>query len=199
MTFPELLTHPNIPKPLHGVTPRDILGRKWWDEQRQLAYARYNYHCWAYGVHKSQADYHKWLEGHENYEIDYERGIVTLKEIVALCHACHSFIHSGRLWVQYQRGEVSKAKIQHIYQRGFRLLKQHDLKPFWGTAFQWLLLTGRTEQEALKTVVEKGLVPKIARFAEWQEWRLVLAGKEYRSRFKDEEEWARYYARPQTK
>ena len=93
MLSPELLTHPNIPKPLHGITPRDILGKAWWDQQRQIAYRERHYHCWACGVHKSQAAYYQWLEGHESYDIDYVHGIVTLREIVALCHACHSFIH----------------------------------------------------------------------------------------------------------
>jgi hypothetical protein len=42
--FPWLLFHPNIPKPLHGLSPRIIyyllsiiLGEKWWNERKKEA------------------------------------------------------------------------------------------------------------------------------------------------------------------
>src|SRR3990167_9396936 len=86
-TNPAILLHPNIPKPMHGVNPRTIMGQEWWDEQRQRAYEENNFCCWACGVHKSQAAYHKWLEAHECYEIDYIAGRMYMRIIVALCHS----------------------------------------------------------------------------------------------------------------
>ena len=107
---PQILTHPNIPKPLHGMNPRSVLGKEWWDVKRHEAYAKCNYCCWACGVHKMHAKYHQWLEGHEFYDINYSTGRVELVEITALCHSCHNFIHSGRLWKLYEKGENSEAK-----------------------------------------------------------------------------------------
>lgn len=37
---PELLLHNNIPKPMHGVAPRVVLGQKWWDRERRECYER---------------------------------------------------------------------------------------------------------------------------------------------------------------
>ena len=67
----ELLFCPNTPKPLHGMSPRSILGDEWWDKERIKAYRKFFNHCQACGTHKSDALYHRWLEAHEVYHFDY--------------------------------------------------------------------------------------------------------------------------------
>ena len=94
MTRPELLMHPQIPPPLHGLAPRVVMGRKWWDEQRRIAYAKHDDKCHCCGIHKSKAKYRKVLEAHEAYKIDWTAGRAELEEIVALCHSCHPFTKS---------------------------------------------------------------------------------------------------------
>ena len=164
---PELLTHPNIPKPLHGVSPRTVMGKDWWDKVRREVYAERDYHCFACGGHKSNDKYHNWLECHEDYDINYKTGEVKLNRLVALCHCCHSFIHSGLLKRRLERGEVTEQKYGYIMNRGRKILKAANLK-------QW---TGGD----------------VGEFANWGSWRLVIDGEEFKSKFKDIGEWRAYY------
>jgi hypothetical protein len=113
-----LLLHGNIPQPLHTVTPRSILGQDWWDKERREAYAENNFCCWACGVHKTQANYHQWLEGHEMYSIDWKKGVSVYTGACALCHSCHNYVHSGRLRMLADKGEITKAKYRDIMRHG---------------------------------------------------------------------------------
>jgi len=164
-TRPELLLHPNIPKPLHGINPRTIIGEEWWDIQRHKAYKRNNYCCWACGVHKSRAKYHKWLEAHEYYIYDYVKGEAKLKFIVALCYSCHNFIHSGRLTAMQERCEISENKYKDIMTHGLKILKDAGL--------------------------QKPIPPSSP--AKWEDWHLRIGKKKYYSQFKNYEEWYEHY------
>ncbi len=141
------------------------------------------------------AKYHKWLEGHEYYDINYETGRVELIEITALCHSCHNFIHSGRLWKLFEKGDNSKDKTKDILLHGFRILKRNNLKPFFGTAYAWLLLQGESESNAAKILKNKGLLPsENEEFADWQDWHLVINGEKHYTKYKDMNAWAETYA-----
>jgi hypothetical protein len=152
----------NIPKPLHGVAPRVILGSAWWDKTRKEAYRSTFYHCIACGVYKHQARFRKWLEGHELYTVDYLIGRSYYLETVPLCHCCHNYIHSGRLQSLLEQNEISIKKYVAIQQHGDAVLEQAGLS---------------------KPPVYNGP------FAPWEDWRLVLDGKEYGPKYKNEKEW----------
>jgi len=189
---PELLASPNIPKPLHGVNPRTILGKTWWDYERQTAYAKHDYRCWACGVPKQNADYYQWLEAHEDYNINYEIGKIELKEIVALCHSCHSFIHNGRLYTIYKEGQVDKDRVMHILEHGFDICQRNNVKPYYGAYVTWFMICGMDVDDAIKKAKLYGWFPTIE--ASWDKWHLVIEGKEYYSPFKDLNEWQKYWA-----
>lgn len=158
---PELLTHQQIPKPLHGVNPRTIFGDTWWNKERKIAYAKNDYHCHACGVHKSQAKFHEWLEAHEAYDYDYPNGKLHFREIVALCHSCHNYIHAGRLIALLQTGKISRMKYDIIVIHGSKILEKHNLKKREYT----------------------GKLPA------WNDWRLVIDNKEYAPLYKSYAEW----------
>lgn len=160
---PEVLLQNNTVKPLHQVTPRNILGREWWDQTRQAAYEATDFHCIACGVPKRLAKWHPWLEGHEVYNINYRAGRMTYVETVALCHSCHCFIHNGRLKALLDKGETTQEKYDAIMGHGALILKEAGLK---------------------KPRLDCG-----TRVAAWKDWRLILFGRQYPPLFKNYEEW----------
>lgn len=152
---PSILCHPNIPKPLHGVNPRTIYGKEWWDKERQIAYASNNYHCLACGVFKYEAMFHEWLEAHEFYLFDYPLGRVTFDHLVPLCHACHNYIHDGRMEMLLDAGEMTEDKYERIMRHGNRVIKKYNL------------------------VNERENRHNHQISASWADWRMIVDGIEY--------------------
>lgn len=163
---PQVLLCANIVKPLHGLAPRAILGKKWWDDTRHAAFRSTDFHCVACGVHRTRAEERQYLEGHEIYSVDYRRGRQTYVETVGLCHYCHNFIHDGRLAILASTGEVSEEKYRTILLHGTRVLGEARL-------------------------VKHHLIP--TKIAPWAEWRLVLFGKEYPPIHRTYEDWFAVY------
>jgi len=169
---------------LHGVNPRTIMGQTWWDKKRKETYERYDFHCIACGVHKSEAKKHKWLEAHEFWKIDYNRGTCEISSIEPLCHYCHNFIHSGRL-ENIMDKHKSVEEVKDILEHGLSILSYFKLKCFPGT----LSLAKRLGCHTY--YVEPYDLPK--KKIRWSTWRLLFEGKEYRSNFKNEDEWFVFY------
>lgn len=173
---PELLSHPNIPKPLHGLAPRTLVKAKVWDTWRRMAYAKNNFNCWACGVHrdydlhglKFNDDSFESLDAHEYYRIDYEEKTVELVEIVALCKNCHNYIHSGRLQSMYEGGQVDEEDMWIVSKHGDSILIDAGLAPcFWH------------DENDYKE--------------EWGEWKLIFNGEEHKSLYEDYWAWYKKY------
>ena len=170
---PEVLLCPNIPKPMHGLAPRVVLGQKWWDKTRQAAYTSTLYHCIACGVYKHDARGHKWLEGHEWYDIDYAKGRMVYVETIPLCNYCHSYIHDGRLLALLKSREITAQRYAAVIQHGDRVLAAAGLQR----------MTHAERDEAIKQLILAGKI------ADWGRWRLVVDGKKYKPLYKSYEEW----------
>jgi hypothetical protein len=177
---------PNVPKPLHGLNPRSIMGKEQWDKLRQEVYASTNYHCAACGVHKSRAKKHQWLEAHETYEIDYPKGLATLTEIVPLCHFCHNFIHSGRLRALARKREVTAEHVRNVMRHGVAVLKEGPAPIFRGTKELCDLVSVSTSQLRI--------LPAPRDIAPWGRWRMSWDGTEYRGKFRSMKQWERQFA-----
>lgn len=184
---PEILMHPNIPKPLHEVNPRNIMGQAAWDVIRKEAYASTNYHCIACGVHKSEAKGHQWLEAHEFYNIDYQAGRVEIDRIIPLCHYCHNFIHSGRLSMILGK-EKDEDEVIEILEHGFKVLAEAGLSAFHFTVHLAHEL-GADDYGVVPSITPDGETPA------WEDWRLVWNGVEYPPKYKTYEEWKERFGR----
>jgi hypothetical protein len=182
---PEILCHPNIPIPLHGVAPREIMGKEWWDNERKKVYASTNYHCIACGVHKSQAKKHKWLEAHEFWKINYMTGVCEITSIEPLCHYCHNFIHSGRLSMIVGK-EKSEKEVKEILEHGFKILSENNLLCFPNTLSLGMSMDCETYDVKTYTLKTNNI--------DWTEWKLIWNGKEYRSKFKYYDDWSKNYS-----
>lgn len=182
---PGILMHPNIPKPLHEVNPRNIMGKEEWDKVREKAYASTDNHCMSCGVHKSDAKGHQWMEAHEYYDIDYKKGEVKIKKIIPLCHYCHNFIHSGRLSMIMGK-EKTKQEVVEILEHGMRILSENKLPGFSFT----LKLAMSLGVDTL------GVQPaeEPSELAEWSKWRMIWKGKKYPPKYRTYEDWADRYA-----
>lgn len=181
---PEILTHPNIPKPLHGLNPRTLLGKEWWDHERFEAQKRTGYRCIACGVRKYEAKKYHWLEGHEYWDIDYNSGICKVVSIEPLCHYCHNFIHSGRLMMIMNK-EKTELEVRDILEHGFRILHNNNLLCFPYT-LELAIMVDANFYGVDSYQETTDLIP-------WDQWVLVLNGKEYHSKFANIQEWAKYY------
>jgi len=73
-----------------------------WDILRKKAYARANGKCMICGAPTSR------LEAHEQWEYDDKSGVQRLKNIVAVCRACHEVIHIGRTQLMGREKEASE-------------------------------------------------------------------------------------------
>ena len=174
---PSLLLHPNIPKPLHGVAPRTVMGSAWWAKEKKACYKSTDYHCEACGVHKSCAKYHQWLEAHEVYEVDYERGTSTYVRATPLCHFCHNYIHDGRMQALLERGELHHAKYSAILQHGDEVLNNAGTK---------------RESRAVREAMLVDLFSQ-GRLAEWHDWRMVIGDQSFPPIYSTIDEWERFH------
>lgn len=173
-----ILLNPRIPEPLHGLVPRKLLGSTWWNNTRKSAYASTNFHCKACGVHKSQAKGPKHLEGHELYHIDFYEGRSTYLQTVPLCHYCHNFIHSGRLFMLHESGRMPRQKYLAILRHGDQVLANAGLRK----------QNIQQQNEHYLQLQMSGTSPP------WNDWRLVLLGVEHRPLFSSVEEYRQHWS-----
>ena len=119
---PSLLLHPTIPREAHGLNPRSVLGKDWWDSTRKSAEDMNNHFCYACSIHKSDT-VDGWLEGHETYMIFVDEKVLKYLRTVSLCKKCHMYIHCGRTFLLWQERKLSQDDFVAVMAHGVQLLR----------------------------------------------------------------------------
>lgn len=81
---------------------RSALPQEVWDKIRRKAYARAQGRCMICGAPTTR------LEAHEQWEYDDGAGVQRLKNVIAVCRACHEVIHIGRTQLMGREREASE-------------------------------------------------------------------------------------------
>jgi hypothetical protein len=179
--IPEILEQPVIPLPLHGVNPRNLMGKPAWDALRKTIYARHGHRCAACGVPSRQAMILPRLEAHERFEIDWPRREMHLIGMEPLCHACHAFVHGGLMEIRILRGDLSREDARRILAHGISVLTG---------------IGGTIPQAAAKLAREFGVSHRLAMAkppppSPWRGWAMVWNGVRHPSPYPDEASWRR--------
>jgi len=161
---PELLGQANIPKPLHGINPRTIMGDKLWARQRKVIVQATPY-CKACGKQTTM------LDVHEDYTIDYPKATMKLNSYVPLCKFCHQFIHSGLLAVLIAKKSIPKALGIDILKHGISICRENNVKVFIST-FELANKLGVNTKDV------KFWKPAPS-YKSWEDWRLIFGNKVY--------------------
>lgn len=176
-TRPELLTTPTIPTELEYVSPREVLGKSWWDKERKVVEEMTSGCCQVCGTHKTKAWYRKYLEGHEICHVDNDIGHLVLDEVVVLCHSCHQFIHVGTLVRNYHEEIIGESYLTNVLTHGVSILSYANLKPTSVQGIHWLMFVkGYDKNRAIEYVVKSHMATPRQEINMNREWKLEYNG-----------------------
>ena len=199
-----LLTMPNIPKPLHAVNPRLIMGDAAWNKARKKAYFDAGYRSEISGKLCAEPGS---LHAHEVYDINYVTGVCTFKRICAITPQEHVyFIHSGRMITMWKNKNplYTTDKVLAGVENGFKLIydwnkchrKREKLKVY-KTFLEYL--KHDELREPMEKLIEKYEIEfwgeDTKHMCDWEDWKLVIIDKdgnreEHPTPYANEEAWA---------
>ena len=192
-----LIAMPNIPKPLHGVAPRTLLGPTAWNYMRRKCYENANDTCEICG---DKPELLRRRHGHEVYRIDYEKGIAEFVRVFCICSLDHlACIHTGRAITLFKHGNplYPKEFLLEGAEKAFRVISEYnkdhpdaDLRAY-ATFLEYLKcedLKGPME-ELIEKYDMKFYLEDPKKMAKWGDWKLIIGGVEHPTPYKNEKEW----------
>lgn len=191
-----LIAMPNIPKPLHGVNPRTLLGTPAWNRLRKACYANADDTCEICGA-KPENLRHR--HGHEVYKIDYAHGTAEFDRVFCVCSLCHlACIHTGRALTLYKQGNplYPKEFLLEGAEHAFKIIDEYnkdnpdaDLRAY-ATFLDYLKceeLVGPMEKLIKKYNIK--FYKEVEDMVNWGDWKLIIGKNEYNTPYASEDDW----------
>ena len=194
-----LITMPNIPKPLHGVAPRVVLGNVWWNRARNVCYLAAQDTCEICGAKPEEK---RNRHAHELYKVNWRLGETEFIRPVCVCYNCHCLcIHTGRAITLYKKNnpifpaDTLLAGAEHAFTIISSYNADHADRPPIRAYGTWLEYLRQPDLEKpMRELIDKyGIkfyVENPKRMAKWGEWRLKIGEKYYPTPYANEKEWA---------
>lgn len=82
-------------------------------------------------------------------------------------------------------------KAEYILKRGFKVLKENNLTPFYGTARVYANLFDETAWPRVERLTRDQAPDNIQQ--DWTKWYLILDGEKHFSKFKSQFDWEKHY------
>lgn len=198
-----LLGMPNIPKPLHGLAPRTIMGDYEWGKIRKQCYEDAGDVCEICGQKLGSKRGEPMMHAaHELYHYDYAERKATFDRPICICPICHNFIHSGRAITCYRNHEPlwTKEYMLTIAEAGFKVISEWNKKHpnsepirVYEVVLNWLE-EPELEEPLTKLIEQYGIefwcAPRRKLWDNaWGKWRLIYNDTEYWSPYQSAEEW----------
>ena len=191
-----LIAMPNIPRPLHTVAPRTVLGATVWNKMRRACYEKADNTCEICG--EKPEDLRK-RHAHEAYIVDYEHGTCTFVGVFCVCALDHlGAIHTGRALTLWSQGSplISTEFLLGGAEKAFTIISSYNKERgadirLYSTYIEYLKHDELREPmlELIKKYNVKFYMEDPKKTAKWGEWKLILDGEEYPTPYKNEKEW----------
>ena len=105
-----------IPDGCFKYNLRNLLTKEEWDYIKKDAKERANGKCMICGRHTNR------LDSHERWSYDEKKGIIILKDVLAICTDCHAVIHINRTFLKgdEERAEKHYRKVNNCSYAEYR-------------------------------------------------------------------------------
>lgn len=191
-----IIAMPNIPRPLHLINPRNILGSTTWTHMRKACYAAADMTCEICGKKQDRG----YCDCHELYDIDYEHGVSTFVRTICLCRKCHRYgIHSGRCITLFKNGNplMTKEALLDGAENVFRLVANYNKKNPEADLRVYINFLEYLRCEELREPMEKLIEKYNIKFysedpkkcAKFGDWKLIIGTQEYPTPYENEKAW----------